>query len=224
MKLILTGINNKPLYQDHLKVFLMSMRMNSLGEKVIVRLTDCSDEYAEDIKKIYLVKVQRAKSNGHKFEQLYARFYMFRDAMKDFSNISVAWIDPDTIIRNELDFWGGTTGSTIKVWYRPGKEDKYKYQTGVFILGNVATTQSYVKTILKEVANKGDWLYTQHMTYEFARKFYLSHIPLDEKYNDSRFKKDSVIWHCKTSHFKDARYQKEYQYYLKKANILCRKK
>ena len=108
-RLILTGIDNKPLYRDHLKVFLMSMRMNSPDENIRVRLTNCTDEFADGIINIYPIEIERVNVDSKTLEgrQGYERYHMFGDTFKDLALKSVAWIDVDTIIRNKLNdfFW-----------------------------------------------------------------------------------------------------------------------
>ena len=226
MRIILTAIDNNPHYQDHLKAFLMSMRMNSPGENIRVMLMDCTVNFAKSIEKIYPIDLKmRVTKNMSAYQRNYVRHEMFRNAFKDLDNESVAWIDPDCLVREKLNdfFWHNATGSTIKVWIRPGKNDKYRFQTGVYILGNVATTQAYIDGIIEGLEGRDDWMLPQKLIYELCEKYYVSPIQLKEKFNDSKFKDSSVIWHCKQSHFKHEKFQKEFQFYLKKANILCRR-
>lgn len=225
MKLVLTAIDNNPHYQDHLKAFLMSMRMNSPGLKVRACLINCSDEYSDSIEKAFDVEVARIFFDHptSPSERNYIRHFLFSVAFKQ-KYESVAWIDNDALVMNKLgdDFWENATGSSIKVWLRPKKNDKYKFQAGVYILGNTALTQGYVKDIMEQLKDTDDWMLPQLLLYTLSKKHYIAHHQLCEKYNDSKFCDNSTIWHCKQSHFKEEKFQKEFKHYLKKANILCR--
>ena len=222
MQIVITAIDDNPHYRNHLKAFLMSMRENSPGQNVRIVLMNCHEEYGEALKRIYPVDVVNMETHGQNaYQRNYIRHYMFQDAFQQ-NYSKVAWIDNDTLIRGDLrdGFWDGVEHGTIKVWMRDKKPDEYKFQTGIYILGNSKKSQSYIKGIIRALEGKDGWLLPQLLIYTLHREYGLKHIQLPQKYNDSKFRDSSVIWHCKQSHFKDQEFQEEFQYYLGKASRL----
>jgi len=220
---IITAIDNNPHYQNHLKAFLMSMNDNSPGQTVKVCLMDCDKEYGESLKRICDVDVVHISTDPSQtaFQRNYIRHYMTRDGFNNGFK-KVAWIDNDALIRGDLrnEFWDDVVPGSIKVWARKKKRDKYKFQGGVYILGKSEKTKAYVDSIITALEKTDNWMLPQILLYNMCESHGIRHIQMDQKFNDSRFKDDSVIWHCKQTHFKETEFQEEFQYYLGKASRL----
>jgi len=71
-----------------------------------------------------------------------------------------------------------------------------------------------------EVQKRVAWWIDQEYLYKAWNLFKdnVKLVELSQQFNDSTFKEKSIIWHSKGGiHFTDPRFQKEYQYYLKKS-------
>ena len=132
----------------------------------------------------------------------------------------IAYLDSDTIVRGSLkEFWDVKMDS-IKVMDRPGQPNDARFQAGVFVIGDGchirAMMDDYDKVIQKEnvFLREQEELYLSYQRHQDD----VSLVPMDKKFNDWGFSDDSVIWHCKKKHFKNAKYQKEYRRWLNEAN------
>lgn len=135
----------------------------------------------------------------------------------------VGFFDSDIIVRQPLhDLWANADHGTLSVWYRPEQEPHRYFQAGVHILGNSPEIREYYADVINKASHWKNKYATQAQlwtSYE-ERKEKIRLINIGEKYNDKHFQKDSCIWHCKGSHFKEKKWQKEFQHYLKLANRL----
>lgn len=219
MQIINTAIDDNPHYFNCLKAFLMSMKVNSPDQKVKVILINCPKEYESVIKRIYPAEVLVLTDPSQSaYQRNYVRHYMLLEAFK--SHSKAAWIDNDALIRGDLreGFWDDVDRTTIKVWLRKKKPDEYKFQGGVYILGNSQKSIDYLGGIIRALDETDDWLLPQKLIYTLHKEYGLKHVQLSQKYNDSKFRDGSIIWHCKQSHFDNEEYQEEFYHYLKKAN------
>jgi len=214
--LIITTVDDNPHYQEGLKVFLTSLAKNAPKEKVFVWLINCCNNYENNLHNIYdhlTTKRTRARETS-RFTRNYMRWSIIRKKIKTYDKI--LWLDNDAIIRAPLDgIWEGVGEDTLKIWYKESKiKDHLKFQSGVFVLGKGKKSNAYCRTIMRKLKKCDGWYSPQLLMYTIFGKSGLEHIQLKEKYNDSKFKNASKIWHCKSSHFLDKEYQKEYREYL----------
>jgi len=217
-KIIVTAIDNNPHYMEGLKVFLASFAVNAPGEQIRVYLMNCTPKYQKEIMKIYPVQALLIRTSE---TSAYRRSYIRHEKILELFNEgydTVAWIDNDAIVRKPLDgFWDGVGPGVIKVTYRSGKSFRNKFQAGIHILGESDKVRKYLENIITCLEDANDWKLPQALMYVLAGT--LKHVDMEEKYNDSRFKNDSVIWHCKNTHFDEPRYQKEYRKYCEIAHV-----
>jgi len=213
--LIITAVDNNTHYKEGLKVFLASMALNAPKESVYVYLMNCDSKYVKELHKINPnVTTQSEKTEEESpFVRNYIRHSLIIEQMSYYNKI--AWIDNDSIIRDSLDeLWEDIEPETIKFWYRKKKKDHIKFQGGVYVLGASEKSMQWCAEIREELNNCTDWYAPQLLMYTKFKEVGLTHTQLSEKYNDSKFKSDSIIWHCKSSHFEEEKYQTEYQRYL----------
>ncbi len=128
----------------------------------------------------------------------------------------VAWMDVDCLVRGSLiDLWDTLKPSMLRCIYRPKKRKKLRFQAAVILFGNSPKMRKFVSDWDKDVWSNPRWYKDQESLYEAWKKHpEIKLKPLEEKYNDSEFKKDSIIWHSKEHHFLEKKFQKEYKKYL----------
>jgi len=152
---------------------------------------------------------------------MYARIpRMWKTLNEDWDQVMT--IDSDVIIRKPFDsIWDGTEPSTIKIWDRgPKKQPFTRVQAGVHIFGNSPEIKEYYQEFMKEIGPAWEFeigqaaIYTVYL--RFKEKIRL--VQMSRKYNDSKFKDKSIIWHAKHGHFREPRFQKEFQKHLGRAN------
>jgi hypothetical protein len=216
-RLIITTVDSTPHYQEGTKVFLASLAENAPKEDVLVYLINCSEEYKMSLYSINprLDTIFTGTTEASPLIRNYIRHVVILDEIKEYNK--VAWLDNDAIIRGPLDgLWEGVEGDTLKIWYRKKKKDHLKFQGGVYVVGGGEKTENWLRLINEKLTLCSDWYSPQTLIYACFKEVGLKHIQLDPKYNDSKFKDDSIIWHCKSSHFDNPKYQKEYRSYLEK--------
>ena len=104
---------------------------------------------------------------------------------------------------------------------------RYKIQAGVMVYGNgplairylseiIAEEEKHINTEYSERDGYGSphWFLSQtllYTKYKDIRGLKITQLPT--KFNDCKFNDESVIWHCKSSHFNDPKFQKEFKHY-----------
>jgi hypothetical protein len=222
-RIIITGVNDNPHYQDHMRVLLMSLKKNAPKEWVCVVLVNCSTEYFHECfdinENIGIVVVESKEGAINRISEIHK---IVLKHMTWYDQIAV--LDNDTIARAPLDgLWEGVGKNTLKVWKRKDKADPYKIQAGVMVMGNGKPLRRWMKCVIEkelkheQSARDGyyskNWLVSQELLYHCMNKD-IDYVKLPIIYNDSKFRDGSVIWHCKSSHFNDPKFQKEYKKYL----------
>lgn len=222
-RIIVTSVDDNPHYMQGLRAYLASIKINSPQSRVRVYLINCEEKYGQTL---YLVnsniEVRHVTSNEQSaYVRNHLRHGLLLETTRDYNQI--AWIDNDAIIRKPLDgLWESLTPETLKFVYRKEKRDALKFQGGVYVFGVSEATKKWLWDIMTALAkyniNKkngdNDWYIPQEYMYTFYKtNKNIEFAPLDQKYNDSKFNKDSVIWHCKHTHFDDPKYQAEYCLY-----------
>jgi hypothetical protein len=196
-QIILTAVDDNPHYMEGVRVFLYSLWKNSPEQKIVVCAMNWKD--CSVIKKINPNATVVAEKTDEKNPHVRK--------------------DNDIIVRHNIGrIFSRVKANTIKVWTKMKRKDHGKFQGGVYVLGNGETTKRYLRGIIRGLAGRGGWLLPQLLMYRLFLKYKLNFVKLSHRYNDSFFRKDSLIWHCKQSHFKEKRYQKEYKRYLDEAN------
>ena len=216
-RLIITAVDNNLHYMEGLKVFLASLAKNAPEELVYVYLMNCSREYEDSLHEINSNLMTMAKSvkEVSPYVRNYIRHRLVHDQLKIHDKI--LWLDNDSIVRGCLDdIWLDVEENTIKFWLRKKNKDHLKFQGGVYVIGKGEKSENYCKLISKGLSTMSDWYAPQTLMYTCIKHVGLKQIQLETKYNDSKFKDDSIIWHCKSSHFNDKKYQKEYKHYEQK--------
>ena len=131
-------------------------------------------------------------------------------------------MDNDCIVRGNLvSIYDGVEADMVKFWHKPKKHKKYQFQGGVYVIGSGTRVQNWLSSIIVELSNRNDWLAPQEVMIDRLQALCIDTVPLGIRYNDSTFKKGSIVWHCKHGHFEEPAYQKEYQQYLR---LSCEKK
>jgi hypothetical protein len=217
-QIILTAVDDNPHYMEGVRVFLYSLWKNSPEQKIVVCAMNWKD--CSVIKKINpnatVVAEKTDEKNPH--VRNYRRHSLILEWFARGYD-KIAWLDNDIIVRHNIGrIFSRVKANTIKVWTKMKRKDHGKFQGGVYVLGNGETTKRYLRGIIRGLAGRGGWLLPQLLMYRLFLKYKLNFVKLSHRYNDSFFRKDSLIWHCKQSHFKEKRYQKEYKRYLDEAN------
>jgi hypothetical protein len=208
---------------------LRSIYVNSPDEKVALVLINCEDDYASKLIRINpstdirRLRIERCGAVA----RIVAKREFVVGKMKECD--LVAWIDNDAIVREHLDksgFWNGVGANDVKIWEKDTDKDTHKFQAGVYVSGCgnrvrswleevIRNDQSFLKMPGAELDGHGCpyWMTSQKFLYTCFRSSRLGHIQLDTRYNDCQFNKESAIWHCKSSHFNEAKFQKEWKRY-----------
>lgn len=228
-RVIVTGVNDNPHYMDCMKALLASIKKNAPAEKVCVLLVNCNKDYEAELyrinanietKKIIIPNCGAISRITRKREYLLSKLSEYA---------VVAWIDNDAIVRKPLDgLFAGMTDNTLKIWRKNMRKNSHKFQAGVYVVGNGEPIKKWITDIMtaerKHLNKKGaeldghgspHWFVSQELLYTcFLNNDGITRLQLSTRFNDCTFDKNSVIWHCKSSHFNEKKYQKEYKRYL----------
>jgi len=229
-RILVTNVNDVPHYQEGLLVFAESLVQNAPDERLYVVTINCDESYAEKVKKIgpqIQVKSIQVENCGAVCRVLNKHKTMRR--MMEWHEM-VGWLDGDMIVRKPMDdFWAGVETDVLKIWHKTERKikDEKRFQAGSYAIGDGENTREWLNCVIseqeKEVAHPGSaedgkgspcWMHTQGILYWCYLKSKVKHVQLPESCNDSFFNKGSTIWHCKSNHFHEKRYQKEYKRYL----------
>jgi len=223
---ILTTINNNPHYQNTLKVFLQSLKENAPEEFVKIFLVNNKKSFGDRLKKINSnIEIKHVYKDLTPSRLINKRALYCYTALGD-GHKKVAWMDNDIIIRGKLgDFWK-IKPDELKIVFKRKKKDKLKFQGGVVVFGNCGEMKRYFWACVKAtveidrvIINRNyNWYGGQRVMYKLFLEYKLRQVDMSKKYNDCKFKGNSVIWHCKSSHFDDPKFREEFNGYLFKAN------
>lgn len=217
MNYIMTGVDEKKYYWNHLLAFLASVDKNSPETRVIVNLVNRGlDDYAKTLTCFKCVSmVNRTNCCGTDFQKNYLRHEWLAEIMiGGCRGDNIAWLDPDILVRGSLSpLFDGMGRNCIKFWRRPSVKNEYEFQGGVYILNNSQRCYDFCKSIYDRLQGTNDWLLPQLLCLKNIKTLKLQEIPLPESFNDSKFNPESTIWHCKHSHFNDKKFQKEFKKY-----------
>lgn len=214
-KTLLTYLYYAPHYADTLKVFLASLAVNAPGERIIVYISGCEGGTFSGINENALFRHWDVDSveNANRF-----RFAMLLNILEEYEY--VGWLDHDMIVRKPINELWRIKDNTLHAWYRRKKREHMKVQGGVFFLKRSERIKKYLTDVMNLLKADAEWYAPQLYCYQYAVKNGIAFSDIGEQYNDCKFKEGSVLWHCKSSHFDDPKYQKEHQVYLSKANAI----
>jgi len=217
-QIILTAVDDNPHYVEGVKAFLCSLRKNSPEQKIVVCTMNWKDSTVLNKINPNVTVLAEKTSEKSVFVRNYRRHSLILEWF-DKGYDKIAWLDNDAIVRRNISgIFDGVKKNTIKVWTKMKRKDYGKFQGGVYVLGNGEITKRYLKHIVHRLEGKNKWMLPQLLMYTLFLKHKLNLVEMGHGYNDSFFRDDSFIWHCKQSHFKEKKYQKEYKRYLNAAN------
>ena len=227
--MIFTTLNFNSFYYEQLKVMLTSLSINSPNDIANVELVDFPEKEYEILSSKfpkYKFTQNNLKLNKNNAREIMVcrRSEIIKDALKHHQ--VVAWFDTDLIIRKSLsNFWGMSKPNSILILYRPwnSKRTEYIFQAGIFCVNKSNNITEYICNWDKKLKQDTYWISEQKNLYlEYEQlKEKIDLIPLPKTFHDVGcsvnpcFLKDSYIWHSKQAHFKNPKFQTEYQNYLK---------
>lgn len=137
----------------------------------------------------------------------------------------ICYLDSDIIVRKPIDnIFEDMNTNTLKVLKRENTKDDYCiFNSGVWCLGYSKESMDFLNDWYEGILNDNHFPVDQKMMYIAWKKnkSKITHYQLQKTYNDLGcsinpcFFDDSIVWHCKSKHFKEDRYQLEYKRYLK---------
>lgn len=215
MNIVVTAIDENPLYWELLLAFLASIEKNSPDTRVSIYLMNLNDAKAYSLVNFKCALVSGNETHsGTTFQKNYMRHTWIADHLPNYER--VAWIDPDCIIRKPIGgIFDEVTPKSIRYWHKHGKKEKHQVQGGVYVLGSSNESIKFCNNVYSDLDGTDDWMLPQTVMLRRIKKSKLNVVPLPESYNDSNFKDDSFIWHAKTSRRNNAKYQHEFRKYLK---------
>jgi len=236
-RIMLTTATCDNKYLDVLKVFLMSMSINN-PEKTLIRadLINGTEDMYSRLHRLYenleIVHYDLDNTNvdweknEHLITVMRLRIpMMWKTLNEDWDQVMT--IDSDFIIRKPISsIWDNAVPGTIKIWDRGEEYVKKKktmfarVQAGVHIFGNSPEIKEYYKAFMDDLGDEWAFHYGQGAIYTVYLKFKdkIRLVQMDTSYNDTKFGKKSIAWHCKHGHLKEKVFRKEFKKYLTLAN------
>lgn len=217
MRTILTATSCNNHYFEHALALLRSACRNA-NEQLTIGLINGDKIHEKAVHKIdKAINVLLYEIEGSsRFDYSRARFEVIRRTMEQ-GYKQICWMDCDIIIRGSIsEFWEDLSPRSMKIVVRNVKSDRTKFQIGVVGFGVDSLMKCYITDIRDKLVNAEGWCEDQTEMYRVWKNYkYLIEIrKLSPKYNDSEFKNNSIVWHCKSSHFNEEKYQEEYRKYL----------
>lgn len=232
MPIITTALNYDTFFYNQMLALLESLKINSPQDKIIINLVDFPKRKIIKLEKAYPDYIFKNKDlHVNKMEDIAGFMSCYRSSlMYNLLNeykCPVAWMDCDIVIRKELSFlWEGVKTNQFKIVYRGiAVPIKNRFQTGVIVIGYSNDTLNMINDWNDKLKITHKWFSDQIFLYEVYQKYIykIKFIHMNRSLNDvgdstkECFLDDSIIWHSKRYHFNDKRFQKEFKYYLHKA-------
>jgi lipopolysaccharide biosynthesis glycosyltransferase len=225
--MIITNSSPDDFYFNQLLAFLMSLKINSPEHKAHIFLANYPKDKRNKLKEIFKDfifenrELKMIDDRGFSFIQFRAK--LIKECFKKHKE-SVAWIDTDVIVRKDLSEFLQIEPHQLKILYRgDNAPERVRINAGIFNIGYSNETHDFICDWQRRIEVNAKWGMGQ---LEFWRA-YKEHkdkielVKMDEKFNDlggddrpDSFSDQSVMWHCKKSHFKNKKFQKEYKKYL----------
>jgi len=163
-RIILTATDLNPPYDKTIQVFLKSLFQNSPEQNILIGSVKSVENQIKEmirINKFQYSQESYSISNPTKYRRNYIRHYMINKALKKGYD-QICWMDNDVIVRSDInEIWDDVEPNSFKIIYRPEKRDKYKLQTGIYVLGNSEPTKIYISNIIKGLLNSDKWILPQ---------------------------------------------------------------
>jgi len=227
--MIITNASSDDFYFNQLLVLLTSLKINSPNHIIHVFLAN----YPKDKEKMLRKKFENFIFENRKLKMVDKRGFSFiqfraqliKECFEKYKE-SVAWIDTDVIVRKDLSEFLNVKPKQLKILYRGDNvPEKVKINAGIFNIGYSEETYNFICDWYERIKINAKWGMGQLEFWRTYKKYRdkIKLIKMDGKFNDlggldrpNAFANDSVMWHCKKCHFDDPKFQKEFQYYLKK--------
>lgn len=210
-------------YWNMAKVFLRTMREHDPDTCVRMYMVNCTKKDGNAIlclnrnTKIVYISVDDTSYIGIMKHRMPAVLKALQSGYK-----AVAFMDHDMIIRKPLgELWSNIESDSICVRYRPDWHPaKRAFQAGLHVLGNGAAVRKYYAEVINRSQMWEDKYETQKQLYLTWRDMrgHVKLVEMPQQYNDYEFHDESHVWHCKGSHFKDKKFQKEFRMWVALAN------
>ena len=230
-RIMLTTTTCDNNYLDVMKVFLYSLNLNSKDKELIrADLINGDDEIYSRLHRLYEnleikhIEMPRGLDwydRKNMLQLMYTRIPRMWETLNEGWD-QVMTIDSDIIVRKPFDsIWDGVESSMIKIWDRgPKKQPFTRVQAGVHIFGVSKDILEYYHAFMDDIGEDWEFEYGQAAIYTVYLKFQdrIKLLQMPKHFNDSKFKSGSTIWHAKHGHFREPRFQNEWQKYLADAN------
>lgn len=227
--MLFTITDNNEYYVDLIKSLLQSLNDNSPEDEIRVYVVKCNDEFINRLSRINpsakIIKAEiQLPEDPSESKSIIAHYRttIIKECFLEEHVEKMGWLDSDILVRKPLfEFWEITQPNTLHVQHRPKNPVHGRFQVGVFSIGRSLPIKNMIIEWDKKTQEDNKyWFAEQKALYTSYIKFkdYIQFVDMDIKFNDHTFCDDSVIWHCKGHHFRESVFQKEFRYYLMKAN------
>jgi len=228
---IITNSTQDKFYFEQLLAFLASIKVNSPKHKVTVFLANYDLDKVQKLRrgfpwcvfedrKLTMVKDKR-------FSLIIFRSGLIKECFDKYKE-PVAWIDTDVLVRNDLSEFLDVGPNQLKILKRQTPKEKNQYDApinaGIFNIGYSEHTYKIINKWHKGNLATPKWGQGQIELWKaynkYSKRVELVSLPLKfndlgDRNNQNMFADNSVMWHCKSNHFDNPKYQSEYQLYLK---------
>lgn len=229
--MIITNSTPDEFYFKQLLAFITSMKVNSPDHMVRVFLANYPDELVENLEDSFDNCVfenrdlQMIDKRG--FSLIMFRVVLLKECFEQYGE-SVAWIDTDVLVRSDLSEFVEVKSNQLKIYVRKtGYTNRFDaaINAGIFNLGCSEATHKFVCDWYAGCEANPVWGQGQIAMWQAYQKHSddVELVPMLLKFNDlgdrnnpNMFADDSVMWHCKANHFKNEKFQGEFQEYLSK--------
>lgn len=236
---IITNATPESKYFDQLLAFLTSVQINSPEHPIHVFLANYPEDVMISLQKTFSKfvfenrKIKMIDERG--FSLIIFRAELIKECFEKYKE-PVAWIDIDVLVRKDLSEFLEIRSNQLKILRRelppnPGLADA-PINAGIFNIGYSEASYNFICDWLKGCVTNPVWgqgqmklwkSYKKHSNdIELVKMTHTLH-DIGGRERPDAFSNESVMWHCKSNHFKNPRYQIEYQKYLKIGQDLFKK-
>jgi len=220
--IVVMCFNDSPHYIEQARVAIRSIQLNSPGCEIVLYLVNFTENkfkgiVVKDVKLDNLNKI-----TGYSLFAMYQTLVEYKQ--------SILWLDVDVIIRGELSgILDDVSPNTLKILMREDVGHSKVFNSGVVVVGYSDITVKMMDLASKRALAHHVWYSDQlhlYKTYiEYKDNINLINLLDQPKWHDIGGKKDSflddsIIWHCKRTHFNESPYKEEYEYYKNSINEL----
>jgi len=213
--MIVMCFNDKSPYVEQARVAIKSIKLNSPNIDIIVYIVNsttlffdgviCKHRGLSDIKSI----------TAYSLVVMYETLFKYKKP--------ILWLDVDVLVRKSTNLiFNNILANTLMVLKRPINKERSIFNTGVVGVGYSHITLDMIKWSFEKAMENKEWYADQLYLYKgylkYSKNINLINLINHREWHDiggksGAFNKNSVIWHCKKSHFDNPIYQNEYKYY-----------